>query len=503
MDRIAGILFPISSLWSNYGIGTFGKAAYEFVDFLKRCGVGIWQILPLNVTSYGNSPYQSPSNYGMNYYFIDLDILIDEKLLDKEDVTSIDWGKNTSRVDYGALFANKLNVLRKAFARYDKNNKEFLDFVEKEKNYSDFSVFMVIKDHQNLKPWYEWDEKLKKYSPQIEQTIKTKYKDEYLFYMWTQYEFLKQFFALKKYANESKIKLMGDLPIYVAFDSVEVWKYPELFELDERHYPKRVAGVPPDMFSTTGQLWGNPLYDWAYHKKSRYKWWNARINNALSLYDLIRIDHFKGFSDYYAIPFGDKTAERGVWVSGPGLDLFKDKLDLPIVAEDLGLIDAKFLKLMSDTGYPGMKIVTQAFDDDNPKSTWRPSNYTKNFFSYTATHDSATTRQFIDSLDENSKERMLNIMEKECKFFNIPFSRKFTNEELTYKMCELNFVNKAKAAIIPIMDLFALGKEARINFPSTLSDDNWSWRMDEQLFKSNEKAKTDILTRWIDNSERN
>ena len=503
MKRNAGLLFPISSLWGKYGIGTLGKAAYELVDFLKESEFSIWQILPLNVTSFGNSPYQSPSNYALNYYFIDFDKLIEKGLLKKEEVESEFWGENSSRVDYGAIFNNKLKVLRLAFSRFDLTDEAFKKFLEEGQNFNDFAIFMVLKDLHSLKPWYEWNDKWSKYSLSLEKEVKTTYKNDYLFYMWTQFEFLNEYNSLKEYANKNGIQIMGDLPIYVAYDSVEVWKYPYLFDLDENLVPKKVAGVPPDCFSEDGQLWGNPLYDWSYHKKSGYKWWNARIDNALKLYDLIRIDHFRGFSRYFSIPYGDKTARNGVWVDGPGFDLFKDKLEYPIVAEDLGMIDDKFLTLMKQTGYPGMKIVDQAFEDADPKNIWRPSNYTYNFFSYTGTHDSKTTRQFIDDLSEKEKKLMLDILEDECKKFGVPFARKLSNEKLAAIICELNFASKAKTAIIPIMDLFALGKEARINFPSTLSDDNWSWRMDENLFKEHAKEKSEVLVRWVDNYQRN
>lgn len=502
MKRNAGLLFPVSSLWGKYGIGTLGKAAFRLIDFLKKSELSIWQILPLNVTSFGNSPYQSPSNYALNYYFIDFETLIEKNLLNEEEVDSVSWGENPSRIDYGAIFNNKLRILKLAFSRYDKTSPDFVKFLKEGTNFSDFSVFMVLKDMHSLRPWYEWDEKYRKYNPSIEKEIKTLHKDEYLFYMWTQFEFLNEYCLVKDYANKNGIQIMGDLPIYVAYDSVEVWKYPYLFELDERLNPKKVAGVPPDCFSEDGQLWGNPLYNWAYHKKTNYKWWNERINNALKLYDLIRIDHFRGFSRYFAIPFGDKTARNGTWVDGPGFDLFKDKLDYPIVAEDLGMIDDKFLELMKKTGYPGMKIVSQAFEDEDPKNIWRPSNYTPNFFAYSGTHDSKTTKQFIDDLNSEEKEKMLNILEEECLKLDVPFTRKFNNEQLTTVICELTFASKAKSAIIPVMDLFTLGKEARINFPSTLSDDNWSWRLDEKLFKEKEKDKTEILVRWVDNYSR-
>lgn len=500
--RETGILLPISSLPSKYGIGTMGKAAYEFIDFLNESGAKMWQILPLNVTSYGNSPYQSPSNYGLNYNFIDLDLLIKQKLLTKEEVESIDWLDEESRINYGKIFNKKLKVLRLAYSRFDKANKRFQRFANENEQLKDFSIFMVLKDLNNLRPWYEWDDEYRIYSKEIENKIYEEHKEEFMFYMWTQFEFINEYSKLKKYANKKGIKIMGDLPIYVAFDSVEVWKYPELFELDENHYPINVAGCPPDCFSVDGQLWGNPLYNWEYHKESGYKWWNSRISNALNLFDLVRIDHFRGFSAYYSIPFGDKTAKNGRWVKGPGIDLFKDKLDLNIIAEDLGMVDEEFEKLMKETGYPGMKIVTQCFENDDPTNIWRPSNYGENFFSYTGTHDSQTTKQFIDESTNKGKALINKVIEEECIALHIPYKEGMDNKELTLKIVELNIASKAKMAVIPIMDLYAIGKEGRINFPSKLSDDNRSWRLTKELFDSKKHKIAENLKVFIEKYNR-
>ncbi len=501
-ERECGILLHISSLPSKYGIGSLGKEAYEFVDFLKKSNCNIWQILPLNVTSFGDSPYQSPSNYGLNYYFIDLDTLINKKLLTKEEVTSTCWGNNEERVDYGILFNNRLKVLRKAFNRFDKTNLEFKEFIKNNPQYKDFAIFMVLKDINHLKPWYEWENKYKTYSLELEKELIQNNKDDILFYIWTQYEFLNEYNSLKEYAHKNKIKIMGDLPIYVAFDSLEVWKYPSLFELDSNHYPVNVAGCPPDCFSVDGQLWGNPLYNWTYHKETNYKWWNERINNALKFFDYLRIDHFRGFSGYYSIPFKDTTAKNGKWIKGPGFDLFKDKLDYPIVAEDLGMIDDDFIEFFNKCGYPGMKIVTQCFDDPDKTNIWRPSNYTYNFFSYSGTHDSQTCRQFIDDLTKDEKKMFLEILEDECKRFRIPFVKDLSNKELTLKVCELNIASSTKAAILPLQDLFAIGAEGRMNFPSTLGSSNWSWRITKKLFDKNKKEVSSMLLRWNDNYQR-
>lgn len=492
-NREVGVLCPLFSLPSKYGIGTLGKEAFKFVDFLHESNVNMWQILPLNVTSYGNSPYQSPSNYGLNFNFIDLEILIEKKLLTKEEVEMIKWSFDEGRVDYGAIFNNKLPVLKIAYSRFDKTSPQFIKFISENDNLKDFALFMVLKDINHLRPWYEWDEEYKEYSKELEEKIIKEHSEEYNFYLWTQFEFMNQYHALKKYANDNGIKLMGDLPIYVAFDSVEVWKHPKLFELDEAHYPINVAGCPPDCFSEDGQLWGNPLYDWDYHKKTNFKWWNERIENSLKLFDLIRIDHFRGFSAYYSIPYKDDTARNGKWVDGPGFELFKDKLDLNIVAEDLGMVDEKFEELMKETKYPGMKIVTQCFDDDDPKNIRRPSNYTNNYFSYTGTHDSPTTKQYIDNLNEEHTRLMLNVLKDECEKLGVDFEENMTNEEITCKICEINLASESKMAILPIMDLLTLGEEARINFPSKLSDKNRSRRFRQEEFEN----RKDTIKSWL------
>lgn len=502
-EKHCGILCPIISLPNDLGIGSLGKEAYEFVDFLKEAGVGLWQLLPLNFTSFGNSPYQSPSNDGLNFNFIDLKALVEEDLLSYEEIYSCDWGNNPNRVDYGALFNNKLKILRLAFSRFAKNDKDFQEFISDNYKIKDFALFMVIKEMHKLKPWYEWETKYKNYSKRVENEVLKVHKDNFLFYMWTQFVFLKQYKKLKKYANDNGISIMGDLPIYVAYDSVEVWKYPKLFELDENHEPINVAGCPPDCFSVDGQLWGNPLYNWKYHKRTKYRWWNERIENALKLYDFLRIDHFRGFSAYYSIPFKDDTARNGRWVKGPGFDLFKDKLNLNIIAEDLGMIDDDFLDLMKKTNYPGMKIVTQGFDNDDESNTWRPSNYDYNFYAYTSTHDSETTKQYLDNLNKEQKERLLRIVKCECSKLKVDYEEDLSNEGLTYKLIELDLASNAKVSVIPIYDLLKVGKEGRINFPSTVSDDNWSWRMSKEDFDSNKESIQKTLSEWIKKYQRN
>lgn len=491
--REIGILLHISCLPSRYGIGTFGKEAYQFVNFLKKAKVDIWQILPLNVTSYGDSPYQSPSNYGFNYYFIDLDILSAKGLLRDSEFKYSTWYKKNSRIDFSLMYKKRLKVLRIAFSRFNKEDPEFIEFVKNNPNSSDFAVFMVLKDLNDKKPWWEWDKKYSTFTTELENEIKNEHKDDYLFYMWTQFEFLVEFNNLKSYANRNNIKIMGDMPIYVARDSVECYKYPEMFQFDENKVPTAVAGCPPDCFSNTGQLWGNPLWNWDYLKKTGYKWYNERIEYDLKLYDYLRIDHFRGFSAYYSVPFGDKTARHGKWVKGPGFDLFKDKLNYPIIAEDLGMIDDDFLDLMKKCNYPGMKIVGQCLLDRKKDNIWRPSNYTENFFSYTSTHDSPTTMGLLHIITQKDKRIVFDVIRDECEKFGIESPYYLLNNQIIYRTIEINIASKARAAIIPLQDLLCVGRKGRMNLPSTVSTDNWSYRVCKASFDTKKEALIKFL----------
>lgn len=488
-NKESGILFHISSLPSKYGVGTFGKVAYDFVDFLNESKIHIWQILPLNLTSFGDSPYQSPSNYGFNIYFIDLDLLTSQGLLKEDEYSSINFGSDPSRVDYASLFNNRIKLLKLAFSRF-KSTAKFKSFLKTNLNSKDFSFFMVLKELNNYSPWNMWDKKFRNYSAKTEQDVIENNYDLYCFYMWTQYEFLNQYFKLKDYANSKNIKIMGDIPIYLAYDSVECYKYPQMFQFDKNKNPTRVAGCPPDCFSADGQLWGNPLYNWEYLKSTGYKWRNDRIADALKLYDLLRIDHFRGFSAYYSIPAKDTTARNGKWVKGPGFDLFKDKLNLPIVAEDLGLMDKDFEIFMKECGFPGMKIITQGLLNSDIDNSWRPRNYTSKFFSYTSTHDSETAMQFINQLTDTDRLIFLDALSSDCQYFGIDFDRYVSNYELLNKIIELNYATKASVVCMPFQDLLGLGKEARMNLPSTLSTKNWSWRLTISQFENN---KTQII----------
>ena len=410
--RSSGILMHISSLPSPYGIGTLGKSAFDFVDFLHKSKVSLWQMLPLGVTNYGDSPYQSPSAKGLNYYFLDLDILVQKKLLLKSEIDSKSFGTDPTKVDYGMMFQSRIPLLKKAFARFDIQDKEFIKF-EKEGQFRDFAFYMTLKAMNGYKPWYDWPEEIRHYSFVIEQRIIKDYKKDYLFYVWTQFEFLNQYLAVKEYANKQGISIIGDMPLYLSRDSVEAYKYPEMFLFDKNQNPTLVAGCPPDAFSDDGQLWGNPIYNWDFMAGTGYKWFNARIDFNLKIFDILRIDHFRGLAGYYVIPFGLKNARIGMWRDGPAFALFHDKTEMPIIAEDLGFIDQPVIDLLRDTGYPGMKILEFAFDghEDNEH---KPSNYKVNSVCYTGTHDNETLLGYLQNMESSQLEVLKKDLSEQC-----------------------------------------------------------------------------------------
>ena len=401
--RKSGILMHISSLPSKYGIGKMGKSAYDFVDFLVSAGVKCWQILPLSPTSYGDSPYQSFSVYAGNPYFIDFETLKREGLIKKSDYEDIKWQDNDHQVNYSIIYNNCFKVLRQAYKTYKRDiSKRYKTFVEKNSSWlDDYALFMALKFKNNGKPWYEWDKKLAMRDSNALKKASEELEKETEFFKFIQYKFFRQWSNLKKYANDKGVEIIGDMPIYVSYDSVEAWVSPELFQFDKHKKPKDVAGCPPDDFAVTGQLWGNPLYDWEYHKKTGYKWWIDRLQFSASIYDIVRIDHFRGFESYYAVPYGDETAENGEWRKGPGAELFKaaEKAlgKLNIIAEDLGFITEDVYKMLADVGYPGMKILQFAFGEDSANEHL-PHNFTSsNCIAYTGTHDNETLKGWVSS----------------------------------------------------------------------------------------------------------
>lgn len=471
--RKSGILMPIASLPSKYGIGTFSKEAYEFVDFLHDAGQKLWQILPLGPTGYGDSPYQSFSTFAGNPYYIDLENLIERGYLKTSECKACDFGDNPEYVDYEKMYLARFSLLRKAFKRAFteqglNDSTEYKAFVEKNAYWlEDYALYMAVKNEFGGKSWAEWDEGIRLRRKEALTKYKKNCAEEIAFYRFQQYLFSTQWQALKQYANEKGIEIIGDIPIYVAFDSADTWASPKLFMLDETCIPVAVAGCPPDAFSATGQLWGNPLYDWEYHKKTRFAWWMKRIAYCFELYDVVRIDHFRGFDEYWAIPYGDVTAERGRWCKGPGIALFemmeKTLGEKKVIAEDLGFLTDSVLALVEKTGYPGMKVLQFAFDGGTD-SAYLPHNYAKNSVVYTGTHDNNTTWGWYLQLPEHVK----NFADNYLRIRNA--------KEAEWEFIRAAVASVADTAIIPMQDYLGLGESARMNTPSTLGD-NWKWRM--------------------------
>lgn len=466
--RAAGVLMPISSLPSPYGIGTMGKAARKFIDFLNEAGQKYWQILPICQTSYGDSPYQSFSSFAGNPYFIDLEILCSEKLLKKSECESFDWGGSERYVDYGMMYQSRYALLKLAYARFVKAVPEdYAVFCEAESRWlEDYALFMALKDANGGVSWSNWEEDIKRREPKAMDQARKAYASDIDFYKMLQYLFFKQWRDLKAYANGQGIDIIGDVPIYVAMDSADVWANPSLFYLDEELNPIEVAGCPPDAFSADGQLWGNPLFRWDAMKEEGYAWWTRRIAAVSKLYDIVRIDHFRGFDSYYAIPAKDDTARNGHWCEGPGMDLFRtleEKLGkLPIIAEDLGFLTPSVLQLLKDSGFPGMKVIQFAFDS-REDSDYLPHNYPTNCVVYTGTHDNDTVLGWMKTAPKKS----------------VKFAKEYLNltkeEGYNWGMMRAAWSSVADYAIVPMQDLIGLGSEARINTPSTIGE-NWKWR---------------------------
>jgi 4-alpha-glucanotransferase len=414
-------------------------------------------------------------------------------LLKKEEYEQINWGDDPRRVDYGKLFLYKANVLRLAFSRFDKTNRFWQSFIH-EKCYYDFGVFMSLKCQFEHKPWTEWGE-YKRYDEEKVVNFVEEHREEVEFWQFTQYIFIKQWKELKRYAHKFGIEIMGDMPIYVAYDSVEMWKCGKsLFCLDERGEPSEVAGVPPDAFSDDGQLWGNPIYDWEKMKKDGYTWWKKRIDEAFQLFDIVRIDHFRGFDRFYAIPVNASTARQGEWRNGPSAELFKGREDYNIIAEDLGVIDDGVREMMKKTGYPGMKVCEFAFDG-NPDNEHKPSNYTSNYVAYTGTHDNEPLRSYIENLTGKYEKAFARDLKHECKQAGIAYRGK-TSSLKCRTVIRLLFASKAFMIIIPMQDVLCRGAESRMNFPSTVSPDNWSYRFLENDF-------TAMTSGWLKGLARN
>ncbi|MHB1484193.1 MAG: 4-alpha-glucanotransferase [Saccharofermentanales bacterium] len=465
--RSAGVLLHISSLPSQYGIGTLGEEAYRFVDFLKAARQSYWQILPLGPTSYGDSPYQSFSAFAGNPYFIDLEMLEKEQLISRTEIERFNFGNNRICIDYEKLFHSRYQILHQAYKRSSHKNEctyeRFLD--ENHFWLDDYALFMALKEYFNNVQWQLWDEDIRKRKPDVITRYRALLQDKIEFWKFLQFKFYSQWDSLKTYANNNGIKIIGDIPIYVAMDSVETWANSELFEFDNDKNPTNVSGVGPDAFSKTGQLWGNPLYNWDYNKETDYAWWRQRMIQSAKHFDVIRIDHFIGFAKYYAVPANSISALTGVFRNGPGMDLMKvfgDSIpDFEIIAENLGVHLPEVDLLLMKTGYPGMKVLLFAFDG-SPENDNLPHFYTRNMVVYTGTHDNETVRGFI----ENNHEECVNIM----KYLGVNEIR-----DIVWGMIRLAYGCVANTAIIPMQDFLELSSEARMNTPATPGG-NWVWR---------------------------
>ncbi len=489
--RSSGILMHITSLPGPYGVGTMGRQAFAFVDFLKDAQQRFWQILPLTPTGYGDSPYQSCSAFAGNHYLIDLELLVEEGLLRQEEIDGIRWCQKEDKVNFGFLYNNRLKVLRLAYARF-RGGDGFDAFCAANENWlPDFALFMALKDSNSGKPWYEWDAGLKARKPEALEKARMELGDQIRFYCFVQYLFDCQWKALHRYANQQGIRIIGDVPIYVPLDSVEVWTAPELFQLDEKLDPVAVAGCPPDAFTEDGQLWGNPLYRWDVHEQEGYRWWLNRLAAAGTMYDVVRLDHFRGFEAYWSVPYGDKTARNGKWVKGPGHSfvqaLKKHLPGLELIAEDLGFLTQEVLDLRNASGYPGMKVLQFAFDSKEP-SNYLPHTYTANTVCYTGTHDNMTMRQWFESSPED-------VISYAAAYMTL--SKK---EGYVWGAIRTALASVSDTCIIQMQDYLDLGGRARMNFPGTLSDSNWTWRAKDGIINQDlAKRIGDLVTLYARN----
>lgn len=469
--RESGILMHISSLPSPFGIGTMGAEARAFADFLEKADQRYWQMLPVCPTSYGDSPYQSFCIYAGNPYFIDLPALCEEGFLRREEYEDIEWGEDRECADYGRLYQNRFSVLRKAVNRFALNPVPGYEEFLKQNAFwlDDYALFMTLKGHHGGAPWMEWNPALRNRDPAALSEIAETYGEEIRFWKVIQFFFFEQWHALRDYCHGKKIRIIGDMPFYVALDSVDVWAHPELFFLDEDRLPVEVAGCPPDGFSADGQLWGNPVYNWDVHRRTGYEWWISKIDYLCRVYDILRIDHFRGFDSYYSVRYGAGNAQDGHWSPGPGIELFRTmekKLGKkPIIAEDLGFLTDSVKKLLSDTGFPGMKVLQFAFDErDDSSDEYRPYCYPANCVAYIGTHDNDTVQGWMVNADQE----------------NVAFAREYLrireDGNAHWDMISALMASPAELTVIQMQDLLGLPTRARMNTPSTLGG-NWTWRM--------------------------
>ena len=475
--RSSGVLMHITSLPGNTGIGTLGKAAYDFVDKLANSSQSYWQILPIGPTGYGDSPYQSFSTFAGNPYFIDFDTLVNEGYLESSDFENIDWGDNPARVDFAKVYKGRKEVFSILYENVKKKGMPdgYYDFcLENEYWLDDYALFMSIKDAHGGDSFSNWESDIKSGKAEAIKFWTLKCEDKIVYYKMLQYFFFEQWHKLKSYANSTGIKIIGDLPIYISADSCDVWSSPKQFCLDDDFNPIEVAGCPPDAFSAMGQLWGNPVYNWDYMKKSDYKWWKNRLAVSFKNYDVVRIDHFRGFEAYYCIPFGAPDASNGVWRKGPGTDFFtslkKDFGDVPIIAEDLGFLTDGVRQMLKDVGFPGMKVLQFAFDTRDSAGGYLPHQYIKNSVVYTGTHDNNT----IEGWKEDARKQDIE--------FALEYLRIKSTAQMREELMITALESVSNTCILTMQDLIGLGSSARMNIPSSVGT-NWQWRALESQLK--------------------
>ena len=488
---------PVFSLPSEYGIGDFGKGCYQFIDYLKACGQKIWQILPLVQTGYGNSPYSSVSSKSFSPYFISPELLVKDGLLTKKEIAFSKYDKNY--IDYGFLYAVRFPMLKKAFERFDKCDENFVKYVKSKKSY-DYALFMALKYASGQKHFYEWAEEYKRRDKSALRKFAKDYNEEILFWQFVQFVAQKQWLDVKKYANLNGIEIMGDMPLYVALDSVDVWINPQLFKLDDDFYPVKKAGVPPDYFCSEGQLWGNPVYDYEAHKKDGYNWWANRIKDALKICDYVRIDHFRGLDRFYEVDGDAENAISGEWIDVPSEELFsaihKKVNPKKIVAEDLGIIDDGVRELLKHTGYPGMKILSFAFNGDKD-NLYLPENLPKNCICYTGTHDNDTLKSLIENFNDWDFNNFKLGVANSQKTLKITGETE-TVDGLIDACINLGMKSDAKWFIMPWQDVKKFGGEYRINEPGVVKEQNWSIKFTKADFDKKTANKLKSLTKKYD-----
>ena len=466
LERGAGILLPISSLPSPYGIGTLGKEAYKFAEQLHAAGQKYWQVLPAGPTSYGDSPYQSFSAFAGNPYFIDLDRLVEQGILEKEDIEQVHWNDNKEYISYETLWEERFHVLEKAYSRFEQTDSYFKFVAEEQFWLEDYALFMSCKEYFEQQSWLKWEDDIRFRTEEGLRKYREMLADKISFWKFIQYTFYQQWNQLKEYVNSLGIKLIGDIPIYVAMDSADIWMNPSQFQMDEHYEPARVAGCPPDIFSEDGQKWGNPLYDWKTMEQDDFSWWRSRMKASAKLYDIIRIDHFIGIVRYYVIPVNE-TAKKGWYEQGPGEKLIRAITesigDAKIIAEDLGVLTEEVKELLAKSGFPGMKVLEFAFEN-NPSNMYLPHNYTSNCVVYGGTHDNDTLCSYFEHLDEYALKHAFAY----CGASGM--------ENIIEKVFEMAYRSVADVVIFQMQDVLKKGNQARMNLPSTMGE-NWKWRM--------------------------